>query len=97
MQWNDTSKVAKKRVEENGGKVVEVEKGKSIDTSEEKPPFCEFQPCVPYPTRVKKNHTNEIYKKFMDLLKQAQFNLLFADALSEMLKYAKFLKDLLTN
>ncbi|GKB34108.1 putative nucleotidyltransferase, ribonuclease H [Tanacetum coccineum] len=47
--------------------------------------------------RYKKEKEAEQYSKFLDLFKQLHINLPFVETLSQMPKYAKFLKDLLTN
>lgn len=57
----------------------------------------EYIPQLPYFSGLKSDYTSEQFKMFMDLLKQVHINMLFVKALSQMLKYAKFLKDLLTN
>nr|GEU95269.1 hypothetical protein [Tanacetum cinerariifolium] len=47
--------------------------------------------------RYKKEKEAEQYSMFLDLFKQLHINLPFVEALSQMPKYEKFLKDLLTN
>jgi hypothetical protein len=55
------------------------------------------QAPIPFPSRLKKDKDNAQFSKFLELIKQLHINLPFVDALSQMPKYAKFLKDLLTN
>lgn len=43
------------------------------------------------------DHTDEQFKCFLDFLKQLHINIPFVEALSQMPKYTKFLKGLLTN
>ena len=81
-QQDDVHKVAEKRVEEKDGGEVDIEKGKSIENSNAKPPVWEFQPSIPYPTRVKKDHTDEHSEGFVDWHKQLHINLSFVEALS---------------
>ncbi|XP_076916387.1 uncharacterized protein LOC143576078 [Bidens hawaiensis] len=52
---------------------------------------------IPYPGRLKKQEMEEQYGKFLELFKQLHINLPFLDALKEMPKYAKFLKEVLSN
>ncbi|CAH9096498.1 unnamed protein product [Cuscuta epithymum] len=52
-------------------------------------------PPLPFPTRVKKSNDNTNLIRFMEHLKQLHINMPFMEALTEMPRYAKFLKDLL--
>ncbi|GKG45113.1 hypothetical protein Tco_0495191, partial [Tanacetum coccineum] len=59
------------------------------------------QPPIPYPSRLNKeklqdNSDIQIYK-FLQMFKKLYFNISLAEALALMPKYAKMLKDLLTN
>ncbi|XP_027342961.1 uncharacterized protein LOC113855516 [Abrus precatorius] len=64
----------------------------------EKPPVVkEFIPPLPYPARLKKDKDDEQFGKFLSLFRQLHINLPFVDALAQIPKYAKFLKDLLSN
>ncbi|GKB53413.1 reverse transcriptase domain-containing protein [Tanacetum coccineum] len=61
-------------------------------------PLNEVQtPPVPFPRRLRKEKEEAQQKKFLENLKQLNINLPFIEALSQMPKYAKFLKGLLTN
>ncbi|XP_076910185.1 uncharacterized protein LOC143567730 [Bidens hawaiensis] len=52
---------------------------------------------VPYPTRLLRQKYTQEHGHFLDMLKQLKINLPFVEALQHMPKYAKFLKDLLSN
>ncbi|XP_039145575.1 uncharacterized protein LOC120282795 [Dioscorea cayenensis subsp. rotundata] len=54
-----------------------------------------YQPKLPYPVKVKKDQQDEQYKRFLDMFKTLHINDQFVEALAEMLRYAKFLKELL--
>ncbi|GJW80005.1 putative ribonuclease H-like domain-containing protein [Tanacetum coccineum] len=61
-------------------------------------PTSELQtPPIPCPRRLRKEKEEAQQKKFLENLKQLHINLPFIEALAQMLKYAKFLKGLLTN
>ncbi|KAA3488422.1 Pol polyprotein [Gossypium australe] len=62
-----------------------------------KPAITEYQPRVPYPNAMKKDHTDEQFGKFLKLLKKLHVNLPFLEAFSQMPDSRKFLKELLTN
>ncbi|XP_052627025.1 uncharacterized protein LOC128133572 [Lactuca sativa] len=52
---------------------------------------------MPYPARAKKEKQEEEYQKFLDHIKTLEINIPFIEAVMQMPKYAKFLKELLTN
>ena len=56
-----------------------------------------YKPPLPYPARLRKDKDQEHLGKFLDLFKKLHINLPFVEALSQMPRYAKFLKDLLSN
>ncbi|EEF41198.1 conserved hypothetical protein, partial [Ricinus communis] len=56
----------------------------------------EYQPKIPYPARAKQAEAKEQFSKFLDIFRQLHINLPFIDALEQMPKYAKFLKDILS-
>ncbi|GJW14022.1 reverse transcriptase domain-containing protein [Tanacetum coccineum] len=59
------------------------------------------QPPIPYPSRLNKDKlqdkSNIQIHKFLQMFKKLHFNTSFAEALAQMPKYVKMLKDLLTN
>ncbi|XP_021996068.1 uncharacterized protein LOC110893261 [Helianthus annuus] len=63
----------------------------------EKEPMRVYKPTPPYPGRLVKGKDAEQYGRFMEMLKKLHVNIPFVEALAKMPKYAKFLKDLLTN
>ena len=57
----------------------------------------EYQPRIPYSPIVRKDQQDEQFKKLLDMLKTFHITVPFVEALAQMLRYAKFLKELLTN
>ena len=57
-----------------------------------------IEPIAPilYPQRLKKNKLDKQFTKFMEVSKKLHINILFADALEQMLSYVKFMKDILS-
>ena len=51
---------------------------------------------LPYPHAPSKKNDARLYHRFMDIFKQLQINIPFAEAIDQMPKYAKFMKDILT-
>ncbi|XP_031116572.1 uncharacterized protein LOC116020226 [Ipomoea triloba] len=68
-------------------------KGKEI--MQEPPPVPKAK--LPFPQRFRTNIDNAKYDKFLQMLRQLHIDMPFIDALGEMPRYAKFLKDLLSN
>ena len=62
-----------------------------------KPPVKAYKPQIPYPGRLKMEKEDVSHHKFLSMLRQLHINIPFVEALSTMPKYAKFLKDMLTN
>ena len=84
----------------NREKLVEKEANENQEKElDNKPtqPMKEYKPTIPYPTKLKKDHMDEQFGKFLELFKQVHINLPLVEALSQMSKYAKFLKELLSN
>ncbi|XP_076907771.1 uncharacterized protein LOC143564353 [Bidens hawaiensis] len=66
-------------------------------TAQVRDPVKPYVSPIPYPNRLKKEKMEAQYGKFLELFKQLHINLPFIEAISQMPKYAKFLKDVLTN
>ena len=56
-----------------------------------------FKQKIPYLARLKKDQLDDQFRKFLELYKQLHINIPIAEGLAQMSRYAKFLKDLLTN
>ncbi|KAL5542585.1 hypothetical protein UlMin_010295 [Ulmus minor] len=53
--------------------------------------------AIPFPQRLRKQNLDKKASKFVDILKSLHINLPFVDMLEQMPKYAKFLKEVLSN
>src|SRR3954464_5149086 len=51
---------------------------------------------VPFPGRLRKQNEDKNYKKFLEIFRSLRINIPLADALEQMPKYAKYLKDIIT-
>lgn len=80
-------------IEEDDQKGEEESKG----PSQARPRVQEYIHRVPYTSRLKDDKKYVQFKKFMSIFKQLHTNIPIIEALSQMFKYAKFLKELLTN
>ena len=61
------------------------------------PPLKPYVPTIPYPQRLRNQQQKVQYGKFLEMFKQLHVNVPFGEALAQMPKYGKFLKDLLSN
>ncbi|XP_057734256.1 uncharacterized protein LOC130949600 [Arachis stenosperma] len=61
-----------------------------------KPVLKPYVPKAPYPQRLRKDGKDGQFSKFLEIFKRLQINIPFAEALEQMLLYAKFLKELIT-
>ncbi|GJU33337.1 putative nucleotidyltransferase, ribonuclease H [Tanacetum coccineum] len=71
---------------------------KSGDNDPDKPrkSMESFDHSIPFPGQLKKEKEKEQFRKFFENLQQLSMNIPFFEALEQMPKYAKFMKDLLT-
>ncbi|CAL1388902.1 unnamed protein product [Linum trigynum] len=76
---------------------VEVRVEKEAPAPKPLPVVKEHVPQLPFPTRLHKDRLETEFAKFIAMLKQVNISMSFVEALSKMPKYAKFMKDLLTN
>src|SRR3954464_15180372 len=51
---------------------------------------------IPFPSSLRKQVDDENYKKFLNIFRSLRINIPLADALEQMPKYAKYLKDIIT-
>ncbi|CAL1353874.1 unnamed protein product [Linum trigynum] len=79
------------------GDDAEVRVEKEASAPKPQPVVKEHVPQLPFPTRLHKDKLETEFAKFMAMLKQVNINIPFMEALSKMPKYAKFMKDLLSN
>ena len=60
-------------------------------------PIQSYKPPAPYPERLKKQEHDQQFAKFLERFKTLHINMPLMEYLSQMLKYAKFLKELIFN
>ncbi|XP_009778612.1 uncharacterized protein LOC142165894 [Nicotiana tabacum] len=60
-------------------------------------PVIETRPPPPFPQRLQKQKDDAKYKKFLDILSQVIVNLPLVEILQEVPKYARYLRDIVTN
>ena len=55
-----------------------------------------YTSAVPFPQRLQKARREEQFSKFLEIFKKIEINFPFAEAITQMPNYAKFLKDILS-
>ena len=62
-----------------------------------KAPVKSYVSPIPFPQRLRKHNIDKQFSQFIDIFKKLHINIPFADALAQMPKYTKFIKDILRN
>ena len=55
-----------------------------------------YRPPLPFPQRLKQAKIDEQFSRFVNMFKKLEINIPFAEALAQMLNYAKFIKDIIS-
>ncbi|XP_021717859.1 uncharacterized protein LOC110685620 [Chenopodium quinoa] len=98
--WVDESEFENEVSEEVRGRSKLSDEGASKRDEEElksQAPLKAYEPRVPFPHRMIEKNLNKKLSKFLDEIKGLQSNIPLLHALSQMPKYAKFLKYILSN
>ena len=77
-------------------KEPEIQKGNK-EKPKSSPPIQPYKPLAPYPERLKKQEHDQQFAKFLERFKTLHINMPLVECLSQMPKYAKFLKELISN
>ncbi|KAL5560607.1 hypothetical protein UlMin_036818 [Ulmus minor] len=88
-----SKEASKQAIEED----TSVSKNQPATTTIEQPLPKPSTNAVPFPQRLRKQNLDKQFSKFIDIFKSLHINLPFVDMLEQMPKYAKFLKEVLSN
>ena len=55
-----------------------------------------YNPPIPFPQRLQKAKLEEQFSRFLNMFKKIEINIPFSEALTQMPKYEKFMKDILS-
>ena len=75
-------------------KWVQTEQPEKSNEQKQKEKVKAYTPTVPFPQRIQKAKKEEQFSKFLEIFKKIEINP-FAEALTQMPNYAKFLKEIL--
>ncbi|CAL1401956.1 unnamed protein product [Linum trigynum] len=73
-----------------------MEKGPEDEAPKPQPVVAEYKPKLPFPTMIYKDRLEAEFDNFSSMLRKLHVQVPFMEALSLMLRYAKFLKELLS-
>ena len=88
-------KSSSKLIVEIEDKVQNEEAGENYE-QKQKEKVQAYTPIVPFPQRLQKAKKEEQFSKFLEIFKKIEINIPFADDITQMPNYAKFLKDILS-
>ena len=75
---------------------LKIQKGNK-EKPKSSPPIQPYKPPAPYPERLKKQEYDQQFAKFLERFKTLHINMPLVECLSQMPKYAKFLKELISS
>ena len=92
----DETEAKKEETENEGEKNSQIEQPKESNDQKKKEGVPAYTPSVPFPQRLQKSKREEHFSKFLDIFKKIEINIPFAEVISQMPLYAKFLKEILS-
>ena len=95
-EWREETEVDKEDTEKEREKNTQIEQPKGSNDQKKKQGVPAYTPSVPFPHRLHKSRRGEQFSKFLDIFKKIEINIPFAEVISQMPVYAKFLKEILS-
>ena len=92
----EENEAEKEETEKEGEKNSQIELPKESNDQKKKEGVPTYTPSVPFPQRLQKSRREEQFSKFLDIFKKIEINIPFAEVISQMPLYAKFLKEILS-
>ena len=92
----EETEAEKKETENEEEKNSQIEQLKGSKNQKKKEGVLVYTPAVPFPQRLEKSRREYQFSKFLDIFKKIEINIPFAEVISQMPLYAKFLKEILS-
>ena len=92
----EETEAEKEETEKKEEKDSLIEQMKERNDQKKKEGVPAYAPAVPFPQRLQNSKREEQFSKFLDLIKKIEINIPFAEVISQMPLYAKFLKEVLS-
>ena len=96
LSSNKKTEVEKEKTEEKVEKNSQLEQLKESNDQKKKEGVPAYAPAVPFPQRLQKSKREKQFSKLLDIFKKIEINIPFAEVISQMPLYAKFLKEVLS-
>ena len=90
----EETEAEKEETEKKEEKNNQIEQLKKSNDQKKKEGVPAYTPAVPFPQRLQKSRREEQFSKFLDIFKKIEINIPFAEVISQMPLYAKFLKEI---
>ena len=95
-EGEEETEAEKEKTEEKEKKNIQLDQLKGSNDQKKKEGVPAYTPAVPFPQRLQKSRREEQFSKFLDIFKKIEINIPFAEVISQMPLYAKFLKEVLS-
>ena len=95
-EGKEETEAEKEKTEEKEEKNSQLEQLKGSNDQKKKEGVPAYTHAVPFPQRLQKSRREEQFSKFLDIFKKIEINIPFAEVISQMPLYAKFLKEVLS-
>ena len=92
----EETKAEKEETKKEGEKKSQIEQSKGSTSHKKKEGVPAYTPSVPFPQSLQKSRREERFSKFLDIFKKIEINIPFAEVISQMPRYEKFLKEILS-
>ena len=92
----EETEAEKEKNEEKEEKNSQLEELKGSNEQKKREGVLAYTLAVPFPQRLQKSRREEQFFKFLDIFKKIEINIPFAEVISQMPLYAKFLKEILS-
>ena len=92
----EETQAEKEETEKEEEKNSQIKQLKRSNDQKKKEGIPAYTPAVPFPQRLQKSRREEQFSKFLNIFKKIEINVPFAEVISQMPLYAKFLKEILS-
>ena len=93
---SSNKKAEKEKTEKEGEKSNQIEQSKGSNDQKKKEGVLAYTPSVPFPQRLQKSRREEQFSKFLNIFMKIEINIPFAEVISKMPIYGKFMKEILS-
>ena len=95
-EGKEETEAEKEKTEEKEEKNTQLDQLKGSNDQKKKEGVPAYTSAVPFPQRLQKSRREEQFSKFLDIFKKIEINIPFAEVISQIPLYAKFLKEVLS-